>query len=315
MSTDTSDTSARHRAREHDSTRHRCRRPAGRSLRRRVRPRPDAGRRPGLVQARRVLRGTGPGVRRLEPGRHRRPARADREARLHPVAGRGLPLAAPVLRLAAARRRLRHPRLPRGAARVRHRRRLRGAARRGAQARHPGGHRPGDEPHLGHPPVVRGVPAQPRGSLRRLLRLVRRQLRLPGRADHLRRHRDLELDLRPGARPVLLAPVLLPPARPELRQPGRAGRDDRGPAVLAGPGHRRVPAGRGALPVRARGHQLREPRRDPPVPQALPQGDGRRVPGPGAAGRGQPVAQPTWWSTSATRTSAATSARWRSTSR
>ena len=45
--------------------------------------------------------------------------------------------------------------------------------------------------------------------------------RLPRRADHLRRHRAVELDLRPGARPVLLAPLLLPPARPELRQPGR----------------------------------------------------------------------------------------------
>ena len=55
-------------------------------------------------------------------------------------------------------------------------------------------------------------------------------------------------------------------------------------------GHRRVPAGRRAVPVRARGHQLREPRRDPRVPEALPQGDGRRVPRAGAAGRGQPVA-------------------------
>ena len=72
------------------------------------------------------------------------------------------------------------------------------------------------------------------------------------RADHLRRHRDVELDLRPGARPVLLAPVLQPPARPELRQPGRAGGDARRPAVLAGPRHRRLPAGRRALPVRAR---------------------------------------------------------------
>ncbi len=37
-----------------------------------------------------------------------------------------------------------------------------------------------------------------------------------GRADHLRRHRDLELDVRPGPRAVLLAPVLLAPAGPEL---------------------------------------------------------------------------------------------------
>ena len=39
--------------------------------------------------------------------------------------GRRLPVAAAVLRFAAARRRVRHPRLPQGAARVRHRRGLR----------------------------------------------------------------------------------------------------------------------------------------------------------------------------------------------
>ena len=82
-----------------------------------------------------------------------------------------------------------------------------------------------------------------------------------------------------------------PPARPQLRQPRRAGSDARRPAVLARPRHRRLPAGRRALPVRAGGHQLREPARDARVPQALPQGDRRRVPRPGAAGRGQPVAR------------------------
>ena len=71
------------------------------------------------------------------------------------------------------------------------------------------------------------------------------------RPDHLRRHRGIELDLRPGAPAVLLAPVLLPPAGPELRQPGRAGVDARRPAVLARPRHRRLPARRRALPVRA----------------------------------------------------------------
>ncbi len=111
------------------------------------------------------------------------------------------------------------------------------------------------------------------------------------RANHLRRHRGVELDVRPGAAAVLLAPVLLAPTRPQLRQPGRAGSDARRAAVLARPRHRRLPAGRGALPVRARGHQLREPARDARVPQALPQGHRRRVPRPGAAGRGEPVAR------------------------
>ena len=138
---------------------------------------------------------------------------------------------------------------------------------------------------------------------------------VPGRADHLRRHRDVELDLRPGARPVLLAPVLHPPAGPQLREPRGPGRDDRRPAVLAGPRHRRLPARRGPLPVRGGGHQLREPAAHARVPQALPQGRRRRVPRPGAARRGQPVAGGRGRSTSATRTPAATSATWRSTSR
>ena len=75
--------------------------------------------------------------------------------------------------------------------------------------------------HTSDPTLVRGVAAQPGRPLRRLLRLVRRRHAVPRRADHLRRHRAVELDLRPGARAVLLAPLLLPPARPQLRQPGR----------------------------------------------------------------------------------------------
>jgi hypothetical protein len=39
-----------------------------------------------------------------------------------------------------------------------------------------------------------------------------------GRAHHLHRHGEVELDLGPGSRPVLLAPLLQPPARPEFRQ-------------------------------------------------------------------------------------------------
>ncbi len=49
--------------------------------------------------------------------------------------------------------------------------------------------------------------------------------------------------------------------QPDLNydNPAVAGRDARRAAVLAGPRHRRLPAGRRALPVRAGGHQLREP--------------------------------------------------------
>ena len=52
---------------------------------------------------------------------------------------------------------------------------------------------------------------------------------------HLRRHRAVKLDLRPGPRPVLLAQVLLPPTRSQLREPQGRGGDARGAAVLARP--------------------------------------------------------------------------------
>ena len=86
---------------------------------------------------------------------------------------------------------------------------------------------------------------------------------LRGRADHLHRHRVLELDLGRGGRRLLLAPLLLPPARPQLRQPRRPGRDARGPALLARPRPRRLPPRRRPLPLRARGDELREPRPRP----------------------------------------------------
>ena len=63
------------------------------------------------------------------------------------------------------------------------------------------------------------------------------------------------------------------------------------PAVLARSRDRRVPAGRRPLPVRAGGHELREPQGDARVPEAGPVRGGPALPGPGAAGRGQPVAR------------------------
>ena len=124
----------------------------------------------------------------------------------------------------------------------------------------------------------------------RLVRLVGHRRALPGRADHLHRHRAVELDVGPGRRPVLLAPLLLPPARPQLRQPRGAGGDARRPALLARPRARRLPARRRAVPLRARGHELREPARDARVPEAGARRGRRPLPRPGAARRGQPVA-------------------------
>ncbi len=45
------------------------------------------------------------------------------------------------------------------------------------------------------------------------------------------------------------------------------------------------------VPVRGRRHQLREPASHPRVPEAHSQGDRHRLPRPGAAGRGEPVAR------------------------
>ena len=53
----------------------------------------------------------------------------------------------------------------------------------------------------------------PDGPVRRLLRVERHQREVRRRADHLRRHRGVELDVRPGAPAVLLAPVLLATSR------------------------------------------------------------------------------------------------------
>ena len=121
--------------------------------------------------------------------------------------------------------------------------------------------------------------SDPRWAVRRLLRVGRHRRQVLRRPGHLRRHRAVQLDLRPGPRPVLLAPVLRPPAGPELREPHGPGRDARGAAVLAGPRHRRLPARRRALPVRAGGHQLREPEGDARVPEAGPGRDRQALPG------------------------------------
>ena len=124
-------------------------------------------------------------------------SRADREAGLPHLARRRLPVAAPVLRLAAARRRIRHQRLPRRAAGVRHlddfAALLDAAHARGIRVITDLVH----EPHLRPHPWFQESRTDPDGPVRRLLRVGRRRQRLPRRPDHLHRHRDLQLDLRP----------------------------------------------------------------------------------------------------------------------
>ena len=164
-------------------------------------------------------------------------------------------------------------------------------------------------------PVVPGQPRGPRGALRRLLRLVRHRRALRGRPDHLRRHRAVELDLGPGPPAVLLAPLLQPPAGPQLRQPQGPRGDARGAGVLARHGHRRLPPRRGALPLRAPGHQRREPQGDPRVPAQGAHATSTSTTPAGCCWPRPTSGPPTSSTTSATSRRAATSATCASTSR
>ena len=177
-----------------------------------------------MVQARGLLRDPHPRVLRRQRRRLGRPARADREARVPQVARDRLRLAAADVPLAAQGRRLRHRGLPRHPSRLRRRRRLPPLRRPGAPARHARDRRLRHEPHLERPPVVPGVALEPRLAEARLVRVVGHGRALRGRAHHLHRHRGLQLDVGPGRRRLLLAPLLPSPARPQLRQSRRARR-------------------------------------------------------------------------------------------
>ena len=106
----------------------------------------------------------------------------------------------------------------------------------------------------------------------RLLRLERHAGPLLGGAGHLQGLRILELVIRPGGRCLLLAPLLLAPAEPQLRQSGRAPGHVRRRRLLALHGRRRAAARCRALPLRPGGHHVREPARDLRLP---PRSSGR----------------------------------------
>ena len=117
------------------------------------------------------------------------------------------------------RRRLRHRRLPRRAPALRHARRLPALPARSPSARPARHHRAGHQPYLGPASVVPGGTA---GAARlgqaQLLRVERHRHALARDAHHLHRHREVELGVGPGGQAVLLASLLLAPARPQLRQ-------------------------------------------------------------------------------------------------
>ena len=206
------------------------------------------------------------------------------------MAGCGCDLDPALLPLPHARWRLRHLRLHGDRPALRHHGGLPRPGAPGPRARHPHRHRHGPQPHLGRPPLVPGLAQRPRGPLRRLLRVGRRRLRLRRHPDHLHRHRGVELVLRRRARPVLLAPVLLPPARPQLRQRGRHRGRARHHPLLGAHRRRRLPPGRRPLPGRARGHELREPAGHARRRRRDPQDARPGVPRHDHPGRGQPVA-------------------------
>jgi maltose alpha-D-glucosyltransferase/alpha-amylase len=88
----------------------------------------------------------------------------------------------------------------------------------GAPARPAGHHRARHQSHLGPASLVPGRAPRAAGLAEaRLLCLERHDQKYPARASSSR-HRNLELDLGPGREGLLLAPLLQPPARPELRQ-------------------------------------------------------------------------------------------------
>ena len=135
----------------------------------------------------------------------------------------------------------------------------------GARARAARHHRARAQPHVGSARLVSGS-AQLHGQpASRLVRVERHRRSLSRCSHHLHRHRAVELGLGPGVEGVLLAPVLQPSARPQLRQPCGSRRDLERDEVLAGSRRRRVSCGRGPVPrSSARARRARTcPRRTP----------------------------------------------------
>ncbi len=134
--------------------------------------------------------------------RHGRLPGPDRKARLRGRAGRQHDLAAAVLPVAAARRRLRHRRVRGRQPALRHHATTSATMlRRRARARPARDHRAGHQPHLEPAPAGSRRARSAAGLARaQLLRVERHRPDLPGHADHLHRHRELELDLGPGRR-------------------------------------------------------------------------------------------------------------------
>ena len=153
-------------------------------------------------------------------------------------------------------------------------------------------HRARRQPHVRPARLVPGGTAcVARHVEARFLRLERQRPEVSRHTDHFYRYRSLQLDVGPGRQGLLLAPLLQPPARPQLRQPERA--ESRVPrhALLARHGCRRLSSRRHSVPAGARGHEQRKPSGNARGHQEDSRRDRREVRGAPAPRRGQPVAR------------------------
>ena len=188
-----------------------------------------------------------------------------RPRRLPRRPGRELRVAHALLPLGQPRRRLRHRRLLRRRPGARDARRLRRVRAHGPRPRHPRDRRPRRQPHLRPASLVPVGALQPRLALPRLLRLGRREAARRSRATSSSpTSEESNWAWDEAGRPVLPAPLLLPPARPQRRQPRRPRRARPGHGLLDRAGPVGLPRRRGAVPDRAdrpaRGRDRRSPR-------------------------------------------------------
>ena len=197
--------------------------------------------------------------------RHRRFRRPEAAARLHREPRRQRHLADAVLSLAAARRRLRHRRLPLDQPVLRRHARLpplRRARRTGAaSASSPSSS--STTPPTSIPGSSGRAARQPGSAARDYYVWSDTDRALPGDAHHLHRHGEIELDLGSGGAGLLLAPLLFAPAGPEFRQSARhGGGASRLMHYWLDMGVDGLQARRHPLSDRARRHQQREPAGD-----------------------------------------------------
>ena len=105
--------------------------------------------------------------------------------------------------------------------------------------------------------------------------------------DVFPRHRARQLHLGAGAGALGVDDVQRLPVGPRLHEPGGVPRDGGGDARPGQRRRRRAAAGRRAVPVEARGHELAEPAGGPPAAAGVPRAAMRiAAPGRGVQGRG-----------------------------